>query len=275
MSEPNGFAALPGVRKDFRGQGYVKYWHSGRSEAQEPRRKKGGIMLVSWSQATLHSSMLPLLPLTDINTRNQLNLLGCYPRDFGGGGNQSIWRQGKRKGQSAMKESKLQLQLVVMFCLCLQTQDNVVFLGFHRRHIYNSRTFSIFLFSYDGDMKTYFPLRLLMRNNETAQNRHIPRKARFRSNFGIPSCCRLVKNPLRPFNWSQLEVTVNGIPLLFYGGHRSFVLQRETAKAVRYIHILRSIWAKFSSKKPYLALKKVPRNPSRLLKKIFFTRNLK
>lgn len=90
MSEPNGFAALPGVRKDFRGQGYVKYWHSGRSEAQEPRRKKGGIMPVSWSQATLHSSMLPLLPLTDINTRNQLNLLGCYPRDFGGGGNQSI-----------------------------------------------------------------------------------------------------------------------------------------------------------------------------------------
>lgn len=90
MSEPNGFAALPGVRKDFRGQGYVKYWHSGGSEAQEPRRKKGGIMLVSWSQATLHSSMLPLLPLTDINTRNQLNLLGCYPRDFGGGGNQSI-----------------------------------------------------------------------------------------------------------------------------------------------------------------------------------------
>lgn len=98
-----------------RGTFVSKYWHSGRSEAQEPRRKKGGIMLVSWSQATLHSSMLPLLPLTDINTRNQLNLLGCYPRDFGGGGNQSIWRQGKRKGQSAMKESKLQLQLLWCF----------------------------------------------------------------------------------------------------------------------------------------------------------------
>lgn len=122
MSEPNGFAALPGVRKDFRGQWYVKYWHSGRSEAQEPKRKKGGIMPVRWSQAALHSSMLPLLPQTDINTRNQLNWPGCYPRDFGGGGNQSIWRQGKRKGQSPMKESKLQLQHVVMFCLCLWVQ---------------------------------------------------------------------------------------------------------------------------------------------------------
>lgn len=93
--------------------------------------------------------------------------------------------------------------------------------------------------------------------------------------FGIPSCCGLVNNPLRPFKWSQLEVTVNSIPLLLYSGHCSFVRLRETAEAVRYIHILRSIWAKFSSKKPYLALKKVPWNPSRLLKKIFFTRNLK
>lgn len=208
MSEPNGFAALPGVRKDFRGQGYVKYWHSGRSEAQEPRRKKPGMMLVSWSQATLHSSMLPYLPLTDINTRNQLNLLGCYPRDFGGGGNQSIWRQGKRKGQSAMKESKLQLLLVVMFCLSLQAQDNVVFLGFHRRRIYNSRTFSIFLFTYDGDMKTYFPLRPLMRNNETAQNRHIPRKARFRSNLVFPAAVDWWKTPYghsTGVNWRLLS----------------------------------------------------------------------
>lgn len=36
-------------------------------------KKKTGIMQASWSQGTLHSSML--LPLTDKNKRNQLDLL--------------------------------------------------------------------------------------------------------------------------------------------------------------------------------------------------------
>lgn len=134
MSEPNGFAALPGVWKDFRGQGYVRAATIGIVAALRPRsqgeKKKGGIMSVSWSQATLHSSMLPLLPWNDFNTINQLNWPGFYPRDFGGGENQSIWRQGKRNGQSAMKESKLQLQHVGMFCLCLWVQPKMSSLVF-------------------------------------------------------------------------------------------------------------------------------------------------
>lgn len=53
------------------------------------RKKQKGIMQASWSQGTLHSSMLPL---TDMNKRNQLDLLGCYPRDFH-----------RRKGKSKSK----------------------------------------------------------------------------------------------------------------------------------------------------------------------------
>lgn len=99
MSEhagPLAFAPLPGALEDFRGRGYVEYWHGGPSETRKERRKQRGIMPASWSQATLHSSMpllLLLLPLTDMNKRNQLDLLGCCPRDFyhgKGGRNQSI-----------------------------------------------------------------------------------------------------------------------------------------------------------------------------------------
>lgn len=48
------------------------------TEAKGGNRKD--IMQASRSQSALHSSML--LPLTDMNKRNQLDLLGCYPRDF-------------------------------------------------------------------------------------------------------------------------------------------------------------------------------------------------
>lgn len=104
----------------------------------------------SWSQATAKfdaaAAVAATPPLTDINPRNQLDLLGCYPREFGGGGNQSIWRQGKRRGQSSKTESKLHLRLVVMFCLRLRAQDNSVFFGFHFGRAFKSWTFSDFLF---------------------------------------------------------------------------------------------------------------------------------
>ncbi|TNN85132.1 hypothetical protein EYF80_004482 [Liparis tanakae] len=56
-------------------------------------------MQASWSQGTLHSSML--LPLTDMNKRNQLDLLSCHLRDFHHGKGESESKGlGKRKKEN-------------------------------------------------------------------------------------------------------------------------------------------------------------------------------
>lgn len=82
------------------------YWDV---EAKKKRRKKERIQ-AGWSQGTLHSSML--LPPTDTNKRNQLNLLGCCPGDFH---NWKVWRESKRFGTNKVAEDKLKWQFVVVF----------------------------------------------------------------------------------------------------------------------------------------------------------------
>lgn len=74
-----GIPPISAALIDFRGHWHVEYWQWSLLGYEGKRRKQKGIMQASWSQATLHSSMLPL---TDMNKRNQLDLLGCYPRDF-------------------------------------------------------------------------------------------------------------------------------------------------------------------------------------------------
>lgn len=186
------FAAFPGVRKDFRGQGYVKYWHSGPSVAWEPRRNKGGIMLVSWSQAAMHSSMLPLLPRTDISYwHGDLIAFAACCDVF-----------------VSVFEAKTMLSSLVFFIDLFIIEERFSYLAFFIWWWYED-----LLSSQAADEK---------QSNSSEQT--YSEKGQVRKQFGIPRCRRLVKKPLRPFNWSQLEVTVNSIPLRLFGGHRSLVL---------------------------------------------------
>lgn len=87
-------------------------------------------MQASWSQGTLHSSMLPL---TDMNKRNQLDLLGCYPRDFLYGKEQSeskrLEKEKKTKNKIESSRRGKWTQVAVCCSLCqisrLWPQDNI------------------------------------------------------------------------------------------------------------------------------------------------------